>query len=611
MRQLRGEGVALIYISHRMPEIRALADNVAVLRDGRLVAHRRVAEVTEADIVQLMVGRPVSTLFQRRPVPTGPVVLEARGLTTARVHDVSLSIRAGEVVGLGGLIGAGRSELALAIFGQDRLLSGTVAVGGMTVRLRSPADAIAAGIGLAPEDRKGQALLLLRSVADNITLCVPDRISRFGLLSRAAELRIAGEQAAHMRIKTPSLDQLISKLSGGNQQKVVLGRWLARAPRVLILDEPTRGIDVGAKAEIYQLVAQLAAQGIAILVISSELPELIGLCDRILVMAAGRIDRRSAAGGRERTAHPATGDARKPVAGRRLMSGHAAAPPQARGLGGRGPFARAVGTIGTHNFSLLIALAILVAIFGALRPDVFFLARNIQNIGQAIAILGVLATAQTIVIVSGGLDISVGSVVGMSTVCIATVVAGTGSTSLSIAAGIGVGAVAGLVNALIITRRRRQRGDRDARHDGGVPRRRLHHQRRPVDPDLRSGFPLHRRRPVPRRADHDRILLAMVARVLRADALHGRRPQHLRHRRQSAGRAAGRPDNLAYQIGIYALSGATAGLAGMLLAARTGSGQPVSGSQGAELEAITAAVLGGCALTGGRGTDRRRACSAC
>jgi L-arabinose transport system ATP-binding protein len=289
VRQLRNEGVAIIYISHRMPEIRALADRVAILRDGHLVACRKVAEVSEADIVELMVGRPLSTLFERRATSVGEVVLEARGLTTARVQDASVSIRAGEVVGLGGLIGAGRSELAHAIFGQDRLLAGTVAVGGVTIRLRSPADAIAAGIGLAPEDRKSQALLLLRSVADNITLCVPGRVSRFGFFSRAAEQRVAGEQSERMRIKTPSLDQLVSKLSGGNQQKVVLGRWLARAPRVLILDEPTRGIDVGAKAEIYRLIAQLAGEGIAILVISSELPELIGLSDRILVMAAGRI----------------------------------------------------------------------------------------------------------------------------------------------------------------------------------------------------------------------------------------------------------------------------------------------------------------------------------
>jgi L-arabinose transport system ATP-binding protein len=289
VRQLRSEGVALVYISHRMPEIRTLADRVAILRDGRLVACRPVAEVSEAEIVHLMVGRPVSTLFERPPTPVGRVALETRGLTTVRLRDVNLSVHAGEVVGLGGLVGAGRSELALAVFGQDRLTAGAVIVDGAEIRLRSPADAIAAGIGLAPEERKSQALLLMRSVAENVTLCVPDLISRYGFLRRAAERLVAGEQIERMRVKTPSLDHLACDLSGGNQQKIVLGRWLARAPRVLILDEPTRGIDVGAKAEIYRLIAELAAKGIAILVISSELPELIGLSDRILVMAAGRI----------------------------------------------------------------------------------------------------------------------------------------------------------------------------------------------------------------------------------------------------------------------------------------------------------------------------------
>ena len=289
VRRLRAEGVAIIYISHRMHEVRALADQVAVLRDGQLVAHRPAAALPEGEIVRLMVGRPITALFVRGERPLGPVVLSVRGLTTRRVRGITFDVRAGEVVGLAGLIGAGRSEVAEAVFGADRALSGTVAVGGREVRLRSPADAIAAGIGFAPEDRKSQALLLLRSVEDNITLCVPDLISRCNLLSRRKVRLVAGDQARRLRVKTPSLDQPVAKLSGGNQQKVVLGRWLARRPRLLILDEPTRGIDVGAKAEIYQLIAQLAAEGMGLLVISSEMPELLGLIDRVLVMASGRI----------------------------------------------------------------------------------------------------------------------------------------------------------------------------------------------------------------------------------------------------------------------------------------------------------------------------------
>jgi len=289
VRRLRDDGVGVVYISHRMREVRDLADRVAVLRDGRLVAERPTAEFPEAEIVQAMVGRSIADLYERGARRRGEAVLSVRDLTTKRVRDVSFDVHSGEVVGLAGLVGAGRSELAEAIFGHDRTLAGSVAVRGRTIRLRSPADAIAAGIGFAPEDRKSQALLLMRSVKDNITLAVPDLISRFDFVDSGAERRIAAEFADRLRIRTPSLDAAVSNLSGGNQQKVVLGRWLARRPKVLILDEPTRGIDVGAKAEIYRLIAELAGEGIALLVISSEMPELLGMADRILVMAGGRL----------------------------------------------------------------------------------------------------------------------------------------------------------------------------------------------------------------------------------------------------------------------------------------------------------------------------------
>ena len=289
VRRLRDDGVGVIYISHRMREVRDLADRIAVLRDGRLVDERPTLKFPETEIVQAMVGRPITDLYVRRVRRRGEIALSVQGLTTKRVHDVSFDIRSGEVVGLAGLIGAGRSELAEAIFGHDRALAGSVAVAGRSVRLRSPADAIAAGVGFAPEDRKSQALLLLRSVKDNISLAIPDLISRFDFINEGDERRIAGALVDRLRIRTPSLDASVANLSGGNQQKVVLGRWLARRPKVLILDEPTRGVDVGAKAEIYRLIAELAAEGIALLVVSSEMPELLGLADRILVMAGGRV----------------------------------------------------------------------------------------------------------------------------------------------------------------------------------------------------------------------------------------------------------------------------------------------------------------------------------
>ena len=289
VRQLKASGVAIVYISHRMHEIRELADRIAILRDGRMVTVRTAADLDETAVLSHMVGRPINNLFDRAKHEPGPTVLTLDGVTTHRICDVSFTIKAGEVVGMAGLIGAGRSETAAAIFGADRIVSGKVSLGGVPLRLRSPADAIAAGIGFAPEERKAQALFLLASVETNITLCVPDLISRAGFLRAGAAHRIAREQADNLRIKTPNLDQLVAKLSGGNQQKVVLGRWLARQLKLLILDEPTRGIDVGAKAEIYALIRHLADNGLAILIISSEMPELIGLTDRIVVMASGRV----------------------------------------------------------------------------------------------------------------------------------------------------------------------------------------------------------------------------------------------------------------------------------------------------------------------------------
>ncbi|MFL5331605.1 MAG: sugar ABC transporter ATP-binding protein [Geminicoccaceae bacterium] len=289
IRALRADGVGIVYISHRLREVMDLADRVAVLRDGELVAVRNAAEVDEATTMRLMVGRDLGELFGHRTRVRDEVVLELRSVTTAKVRDCSLAVRAGEIVGLGGLVGAGRTELARATFGMDRLQGGEIRVFGRPLALRAPADAILAGIGLVPEDRKQEALLLLRSVRDNVSLCVPEKISRLGFFDRGAESRLVLALTRRLGVRTPSIEQHVRKLSGGNQQKVVFARWLAREPRILILDEPTRGIDVGAKLEIYRLIEELAEAGIAILVISSELTELLGLTDRIVVMRAGAI----------------------------------------------------------------------------------------------------------------------------------------------------------------------------------------------------------------------------------------------------------------------------------------------------------------------------------
>ncbi|WP_319412577.1 sugar ABC transporter ATP-binding protein [uncultured Cohaesibacter sp.] len=289
IRRLREEGKAIVYISHRLNEVVDLADQVAVLRDGRIVSQTRVAEETTESIARKMVGRELSTLFSRSPSKQERSVLEVRNLSSAAISDISLTINAGEVVGVGGLMGAGRSELAKAIFGYDKITAGTVHMEGKLLPSGNTAAAIQAGIGFAPEDRKHEALLLMRSILDNGAMVIPDLVSRHGFFDRHAAKDLVGAAAKTMQIKAPSLDTQVSDLSGGNQQKVVLARWLARSPKVLILDEPTRGIDVGAKSEIYKLIDDLAASGIAILLISSEMPELIGLADRVLVMADGKI----------------------------------------------------------------------------------------------------------------------------------------------------------------------------------------------------------------------------------------------------------------------------------------------------------------------------------
>ena len=294
LRALRDRGTAIVYISHRLEELRALADRVTVLRDGGVVMTAPLAETSNDALILAMSGRElVSVDAARDERPAGDVVLEVRGLgRRGRLHDVSLAVRAGEIVGLAGLVGAGRSRMLRTVFGADRADHGEVRVRGAdgswrrVGRLR---DAIAAGVGLVPEDRRALGLVPTASVADNIGLVTPPGTRRFGILRRARLREFARRAVEALRIKTRSLDAPVRTLSGGNQQKCVLARWVGPEARVLLLDEPTRGVDVGAKAEIHRHLRELAHRGLAILVASSEMPELLALCDRIAVMRQGRL----------------------------------------------------------------------------------------------------------------------------------------------------------------------------------------------------------------------------------------------------------------------------------------------------------------------------------
>jgi ribose transport system ATP-binding protein len=289
VRQLRDDGVAIVFITHHLEEIAAIGDRVTVLRDGMSVAEVPAATPRD-DLVRLMVGRSIDQQYPRERADAGPPLLEVRGLTReGAFEDVSFEVRAGEVVGLSGLVGAGRTEVARAVFGADAYDSGSVLVDGRPVPRGRVDAAMEAGLGLVPEDRKGQGLILGADVRENLGLVTMRRASRGGFVDRAAQSRAAGAMAERLGVRMGGLGQEVRTLSGGNQQKVVIGKWLLADANVLILDEPTRGIDVGAKVEIYQLINALTAAGRAVLMISSDLPEVLGMSDRILVMARGRI----------------------------------------------------------------------------------------------------------------------------------------------------------------------------------------------------------------------------------------------------------------------------------------------------------------------------------
>ena len=289
--RLRNEGMAIIYISHRMAEVYELSDRVSVLRDGQYVGSLERDHLNAHELVRMMVGRPLSDLFNKeRDIPRGDVRLAAHHLTDGvKVQPVSLKVHAGEVVALAGLVGAGRSELAQLIFGVRKATGGSIEVDGNPVAIHSPRDAIALGIGFLTENRKEQGLFLEMAAHENITMATLERDASYGLLNRKKAQTISDDAISTLNIRVPHAQVRAGGLSGGNQQKLLISRWVAIGPRILILDEPTRGVDVGAKSEIYRIMNQMARQGVAILMISSELPEVVGMSDRVYVMREGSI----------------------------------------------------------------------------------------------------------------------------------------------------------------------------------------------------------------------------------------------------------------------------------------------------------------------------------
>jgi ABC-type sugar transport system ATPase subunit len=290
IRVLRSQGVSIIFITHRLREIFEIADEIAIMRDGEMIAVKKAGETSENDVISAMVGRSIDDIFYKEKAPIGDVILDVRSLSTrALLKNINFTLRKGEILGFAGLVGAGRSEVVRAVFGIDRRETGEIFIDGKKARINNTVDALRNGIGFVPEDRKEQALILRMDVRSNISLAALPAMKKRLFIDKQKEAAVAGNYINRLQIKTPSDRQTAYNLSGGNQQKIVIAKWMETSPRILILDEPTRGIDVKTKKEIYMLMSNLANQGVAIIMISSELPEIIGMSDRIIVMHEGRI----------------------------------------------------------------------------------------------------------------------------------------------------------------------------------------------------------------------------------------------------------------------------------------------------------------------------------
>jgi ribose transport system ATP-binding protein len=289
--KLKQKGVSVVFVSHKVNEVRKISDRVHVLRDGDYIDCLEKEDITEDKIIELMVGRKLESIFDKLSVEVGEVVLEVKNLSTANLlKNISFQLRKGEILGFAGLVGAGRTELMRVLFGADNKLTGDIYIDGKKVKIHSPEDAIKLGIGFITEDRKKQGLLLGMQVKENVSIASPDLISNeFGIVKEIADIELSEKYVKKLRIKTPNIYQTVVNLSGGNQQKVVVAKWLATSPKVLIVDEPTRGIDIGSKKEIYAIMSRLAQNGVAIIMVSSELPEILGMSDRIIVMSDGKV----------------------------------------------------------------------------------------------------------------------------------------------------------------------------------------------------------------------------------------------------------------------------------------------------------------------------------
>ena len=446
--ELRSRGVAMMFVGHRMEEIYRVADRIAVLRDGRLMAVERAENLDRDRAVQLMIGRPLSAIYPSWQASLGAPVVEVAGLSRgAAFRDVSFQVRAGEVLGLGGLVGSGRTEIARVLFGIDQPTAGRILVAGQPVSFADPAAAMRAGIAYVSEDRLGQSLVMDFPILANASLPVIGSATFAGLVMRRRELGLVEPHLKRLRLKFRSFDQAVKTLSGGNQQKVVLSKWLATNPRLLILDEPTQGIDVQSKSEVHAMIGELARQGLAIILISSELPELVGMCDRMIVLREGQVTAEFSRGDvdQERIIRAATdADSVRPAASGRTTR------PERRVADEKPSLARRA--LAKRELGLLCAIAVIALPVMVLNPRMIGVA-NLTALATDAALLMIVAVAQMLVLFTRNIDLSVASVIGLAAFGSASFmhVHPAAPILAGVAVACGIGLACGAVNGAVVT----------------------------------------------------------------------------------------------------------------------------------------------------------------
>ena len=588
IRRLRDQGVGIVYVSHRLEEVLEICDRVTIMRDGKTIETQPTGELTMDRVVALMVGRELGQIFAKRAVPIGDQRLRVEHATgkAGAFRDISIEVRAGEIVGLYGFVGAGRSEFAQALFGLEPLASGAVAIDGQPVTIRSPREAVLEGLAYVPEDRLVQGVFRNHSLRTNVSVASLRGLSRLGWIRGRAEADVVAQVIRDTNVRAESPEQPVGTLSGGNQQKVVFGRWQSTAPKVLLLDEPTRGVDVGAKSELHKLICDLAEQGTAILLISSELPEIVAMSDRVVTFSEGK----------------QTGDFDPKRDGEAAIA--AAAVPRAHEVGAK-PEAHPLGALArVLQFREAGLLAFIVVLSGAmtlLRPDAFANAQNFFDILASAALPAIMAQGAMLIICAGGIDISVGSMMGLTAAIAAIAVKAGWPPLLCLALAIALGITFSLMNGgialsarihpIIVTlagisiyrgMMRIVTGNREVM------------QLPPGYRALAEGTLLG----VPKLCYYV-VAVTLVAHILLRYTLPGRRVLALGNS-ETAARLIGL-SKTRLTLFVFAVSGALVGLTAVLYPGYYGKVQANTG-MGMELKAIAAAVIGGTNILGGRGS---------